>query len=47
MQGGRPIYRNCEISFNMEQADTLLVHDKAGVKATSAAPLQMVDDLNS
>jgi len=47
MQGGRPIYRNCEISFNMEQADTLLAHDKAGVKATSAAPLQMVDDLNS
>ena len=42
MNGGRPIYRNCEISFNLESVDTLIAHDKAGVKAT-----QMVDDLNS
>lgn len=43
-QGGRPIYRNCEISFNLETVDTLIAHDKASVVTPAAVH---TDVLNS
>jgi len=42
MNGGRPIYRNCEISFDLNAEDTLITHDKVGVNVT-----QVVDDLSA
>lgn len=43
-QGGKAIYRNCEITFDMESKDTFIAHDKAGV--TQASPfVSTVDDL--
>ena len=42
MQGGRAIYRNCEISFDLNAEDTLIMHDKVG-----ATVAQVVDDLTA
>ena len=46
-KNGQPIYRNCEVSFDLDAVDTLIAHDRASVKTATAVANQMVDDLNS
>ena len=47
MQNGRPIYRNCNISFDMNAQDVFIAHDRATTASATKVAAQMVDDLNS
>ncbi|HAV24738.1 MAG TPA: hypothetical protein DCX01_01045 [Bacteroidetes bacterium] len=43
-QGGKPIYRNCTVTFDLATEDTFIAHDKAGV-AQASPFVSTVDDL--
>ena len=44
-KNGQPIYRNCEVTFDLEKPDTLIAHDRASTKTATAVAAQMVDDI--
>jgi len=46
MNAGRSIYRNCEVTFDLDAEDTLIAHDKNGVTASQPVA-QHVDDLTA